>query len=72
MDAQKRKRGGQIKPPPDADNIIAELRRRTGWSQLEIAERLGTTQGTVSRYETVQRKIPGPVRMLIQQLLDQT
>ena len=71
MNTQKRKRGGQIKLPADADNLVAELRRRTNWSQVEIAEKLGTTQGTVSRYEAGKRSIPGPVRVLISQLLEQ-
>ena len=71
MNTQKRKRGGQIKLPADADNPIAGLRLKTGWGQAELAEKLGTTQGTVSRYEAGKRSIPGPVRVLISQLLEQ-
>lgn len=39
-------RGGQI---------IREARRRTGLTQQELAERLGTTQSVVTRWETGQR-----------------
>lgn len=67
----KTKQGAPVRPPADADNIVAELRRRTGWSQLVIAEKIGTTRTSISRYENGQRSIPGPVRVLICQLLEQ-
>lgn len=36
------------------DNRIAELREERGWSQMRLAEELGTTQATVSRLENGQ------------------
>lgn len=35
--------------------IIKEARRRAGLSQRELAERLGTTQSVITRWETGQR-----------------
>ena len=32
-------------------NNIADLRKRKKWSQSELAERLGVTQGAVSQWE---------------------
>jgi len=37
-----------------------------GWSQKLAAERLGVTQGAVSRWVHGARKVPGPVRIIIQ------
>lgn len=34
------------------DYKIAEARRARGWSQRELAERIGTTQQQVARYES--------------------
>ena len=36
---------------------IAELRERKGWSQTQLAQRLGVTNVTVSRYETGSRQL---------------
>lgn len=38
---------------------VAQARRLRGWSQERLAERLGTTQKQVSRWETGERDIPG-------------
>lgn len=35
--------------------LIREARRRTGLSQKQLAERLGTTQSVITRWETGQR-----------------
>jgi transcriptional regulator with XRE-family HTH domain len=35
----------------DLDHTIRETRRRRGWSQFDVAARLGTTTATVSRWE---------------------
>lgn len=35
----------------DLDQAIRDVRRRRGWSQLDLAARLGTTTATVSRWE---------------------
>ena len=69
-EVKKRGRGGQVRPPSVPENAIAELRRRTGWSQDHVAERLGVTRGAVSHWETGRRSIPGPVRILVAQLLE--
>ena len=36
---------------------IAEARIAKGWSQQDLAERLGTTQQTIQRYESGARDI---------------
>lgn len=33
-------------------NRIEELRRERGWSQKDVADRAGTTQANIQRYET--------------------
>lgn len=38
-------------------NNIRELRKRRGWTQVELAERLGCTQGMITAYESG-RKYP--------------
>ena len=30
---------------------IIEMRKRLGWTQAQLAERIGTTQATICRYE---------------------
>jgi transcriptional regulator with XRE-family HTH domain len=51
---------------PDAFRRWCE---RRGYSQAEAAEALGTTQATVSRWQSGVHQIPPPVARLIQ-LLD--
>lgn len=49
----------------------AEFRRwceRRGYSQSEAAEALGASQSAVSRWQTGERAIPGPVERLIETL----
>nr|WP_325231604.1 helix-turn-helix transcriptional regulator [uncultured Oscillibacter sp.] len=39
-------------------NKIAELRKKQGWSQSELASYVGVKQNTISQYENDQRNIP--------------
>ena len=48
----------------DAQNLVAETRRRLGISQAELARLLGLTQGAVWQFETGRAKISGPVERL--------
>jgi DNA-binding transcriptional regulator YiaG len=48
----------------DAKRILA-LRKRMGWSQLQLAEEFGVTAGAVNHWEMGTRAIPGPVLKLI-------
>ncbi len=36
---------------------LREARKAKGWTQKELAERIGTSQNNISRYETGQRQI---------------
>lgn len=36
---------------------LREARKAKGWTQKELAERVGTNQNNISRYETGQRQI---------------
>lgn len=38
---------------------LREHREAAGWSQTELANRMGTTKATISRYETGKRDYPG-------------
>lgn len=44
-------RQNRVLPP----NRIAEVRNARGWNQLQLAELVGTSQQSISRYETSQR-----------------
>ena len=57
--------GRPIEPPQGGDNIIAELRRKTGWSQAETAKRMGCTRQAVSLWELGDREIPETIRILV-------
>lgn len=65
-----RQAGRPVTPPDDKEkNIIADLRRATGWSQAETAEKMGVTQEAVSLWERGKREISGPALILAKQLL---
>jgi transcriptional regulator with XRE-family HTH domain len=49
-------------------NDVVRLRTKRGWSQRDLALRLEVDQSTVSRYETGKTGIPGPSRLLLEQL----
>lgn len=51
---------------------IAEARRAKGWSQQQLAERLGTTQQQVARYETGQRDPKADVILKMSAILNVT
>lgn len=50
---------------------IREIRRRLGLTQDELALRLGTTQATVSRWETDNQEPRGPARIVLSQLAEE-
>lgn len=45
----------------DVHQTLREARRAAGVLQEELAHSLGVTQGTLSRYETGEQAIPGPL-----------
>lgn len=49
---------------------IRELRRRTGWTQAQLAERTGLKTQTVSLLEIGRRCPSGPVILLMRQTSD--
>ena len=51
---------------------FAEIRKRLGLTQSELAERLGVTQNTVGRYEQGLRRISPTIWLLMEQLNDNT
>ena len=53
--------------PPD--NPVRRL-LRAGYTEKAIAEYLGVTQPAVSQWKTGKRGIPGPVRVLLEMLLE--
>ena len=67
---QTKKRMGRPPKMPDADNIICEIRRRTGWSQEDLAARLGVSRTAIAKHESGANGISAPVKMLAQQILD--
>ncbi len=52
------------------ENTIARLRRRTGWSQEYLGERLGKNKSEISLYERGKRDIPKTVELLARTILD--
>ena len=54
------------------ENKIAEARRAKGWTQQELAERMGTTQQTIQRYEAGSRNIKSSVLARLSEELDVT
>lgn len=45
----------------DVHQTLRDARRAAGVLQEELAQSLGVTQGTLSRYETGEQAIPGPL-----------
>lgn len=54
----------------DAKELRA-IRERMGLLQVDLAARLGVTQGALSRWETASRPIPEPVARLARLLAEQ-
>lgn len=44
---------------------LQHRREKLGFTQIELAKRLGVTQGALSKWESGQRKIPKVVKLLI-------
>lgn len=49
-------------------NKIAELRKKQGWSQSELASHVGVKQNTISQYENAQRNIPSKLVLKLSDL----
>jgi|GEM_PF-5538719 len=62
-------RTGRPIAQPDADNVVATLRRVRGWSQAQTAEALGVSRSTVSELERGIYAPKGPVLRLCQLLM---
>ena len=48
--------------------ILKELRKKNGWSQKELAERLGTTRAAVAKWETGEANPPYKMLVKLAQL----
>lgn len=53
-------------------NKIAEARKAKGWTQQYLADRMGTTQQTIQRYETGTRDIKASTLRLLSETLNVT
>ena len=51
-------------------NRIAEVRNARGWNQFQLAELIGTTQQSISRYETSQRDFAVSVLLRLCEVLE--
>lgn len=49
----------------DSD-LLFHLRREIGFSQAQLAKEWNVSPGTIALWETGRRKIPGPVKKLIE------
>jgi len=47
---------------------LRAIRRRLGWTQVELAEALGVASNTVARYERGELGIPEPTARLIERV----
>lgn len=54
------------------ENKIREARRAKGWTQQDLAERMGTTQQTIQRYERGTRSLRASVLARLSEVLDVT
>lgn len=54
------------------ENKIREARRARGWTQQDLAERMGTTQQTIQRYERGTRSLRASVLARLSEVLDVT
>lgn len=54
------------------ENKIREARRAKGWTQQDLAERMGTTQQTIQRYERGTRSLRASVLARLSGVLDVT
>jgi len=50
-------------------NKVAHFRRLLGWSQVDLAAAIGTSQGNLTRYERGKRSIPLETKEKIQEIL---
>lgn len=49
---------------------IAEARARKGWSQAELAKRVGTTQQQIARYESGENDVKSSVMLRLSKVLE--
>lgn len=54
QDAEYRQAERELRPYLDLANKVLALRLERGWSQAELAERVGTKQANISRIESGQ------------------
>lgn len=55
-----------------SQNKIREARKAKGWTQQELAERIGTTQQTIQRYEAGTRNLKASLLAQLSEVLDVT
>jgi len=55
---------------PISKEALIKVMLKLGWSQTQVAKYLRVSQGQVSRYLDGSTKIDGPVRRLVEELID--
>lgn len=59
----------KVRPASEFGERLTALRRARGLTQVQLAERIGSTQRAVSRYETIADRAPAPVLAKLAQAL---
>ena len=59
----------KVRPASEFGERLTVLRKARGLTQVQLAERIGSTQRAVSRYETIADRAPAPVLARLAQAL---
>lgn len=51
----------KVQPSSEFGERLMALRKARGWTQVELARRVGSTQRAISRYETIADRAPAPM-----------
>ena len=62
----------KVRPASKFGERLAALRQARGLTQVQLAEKIGSTQRAVSRYETIADRAPAPVLAKLAQALGVT
>ena len=62
----------KVRPASEFGERLATLRQARGLTQVQLAEKIGSTQRAISRYETIADRAPAPVLAKLAQALGVT
>jgi len=62
----------KVRPASEFGERLTALRKARGLTQVQLAEKIGSTQRAVSRYETIADRAPAPVLAKLAQALGVT